>query len=190
MTWVRLEDQFPIHRKVALLDDATYRLHTEAIAWCSRNMTDGIIRADELRSISKRATKARAAILVQRGLWHEAGHVCTRPVDKCPRSGPDGWVVHDYLQYQPAKVRTVAKRAKERDRSKRYRDSQTGRFATDPRHGVSHGVTNAVTHTIPSRPERREGVRTVRTPRCPLCGNPTNSAYHRRTCTDRPPEAA
>jgi len=76
MTWVRFDDQASIHRKVAPLDDATYRLWREAIEWCSRNTTDGRIAAKELAGTSKRASKARARVLVDQGLWHDAGHHC------------------------------------------------------------------------------------------------------------------
>jgi hypothetical protein len=33
MTWVRFDDQFPIHRKMTGLSDAAFRLHVLAIFW-------------------------------------------------------------------------------------------------------------------------------------------------------------
>jgi hypothetical protein len=93
MTWVRFDDQASIHRKVAPLDDATYRLWREAIEWSSRNLTDGQISLEDLPESSKRASPARASKLVARRLWHDAGYVCDSV--KCPPPGHDGWVIHD-----------------------------------------------------------------------------------------------
>jgi len=122
MTWVRRDDQASIHRKVAPLDDATYRLWSEAIEWCSRNLTDGRIAADELTTTSLRATKPRAAILVRRGLWHEAGYLCRS--EKCPPSGDDGWVIHDYFDYQPSREKVHAEQSAKAKRQQNWRDKQ------------------------------------------------------------------
>ena len=43
MPWVRLEDTYPINRKVAALSDSAFRLDVEAICWAGRELTDGII---------------------------------------------------------------------------------------------------------------------------------------------------
>lgn len=98
MPWVRFDDQFPIHRKVKGLTDAEYRLHTEAIFWCARNLTDGHVARDELRDVSGISRPERhLPALVRRGLWVETD---------------DGWRIHDYLKYQPTRKRVLATRAK------------------------------------------------------------------------------
>lgn len=145
--WVRFDDQYPIHRKVAPLDDATFRLACEAVFWCSRNMTDGRIAVDEFRSISRRATKSRAFSLISRGIWHESGFLCAS--EFCPPSGPDGWVIHDFLEYQWSKERQVAERDKAAKRQQTWRDRHRDDAVSN---GVSNGVTNAVTNGAPTRP--------------------------------------
>lgn len=91
MPWVRFDDQFPIHRKVKGLTDAEYRLHTEAIFWCARNLTDGYVASYELRDVSGISRPERhLPALVMRGLWVE--------VD-------GGWQIHDYLTYQPSRAK-------------------------------------------------------------------------------------
>lgn len=119
MTWVRFDDEFPIHRKLGPLDDATYRLHSEAIFWCSRNTTDGRIAREELPAISVRAKTARVAKLVARNLWHAAGSQRCGS-EKCPTPGPDGWVIHDYLDYQPARDKVLADREAKAERQRNW----------------------------------------------------------------------
>ncbi|WP_255254292.1 hypothetical protein [Streptomyces albidoflavus] len=38
MPWVRVDDRFPSHRKVALLSDRAFRLYVAALCWCSENL--------------------------------------------------------------------------------------------------------------------------------------------------------
>jgi hypothetical protein len=97
MPWVRFDDQYPIHRKVASLSDAAYRLHSTAIFWCARNLTDGWVPEDDLDQVCAqvRNPKKFLAELLRRGLLHEAGFECDS--EDCPADGThtDGWVLHD-----------------------------------------------------------------------------------------------
>lgn len=91
MPWVRFDDQFPIHRKVARLSDPAFRLHVSAIFWSARNLTDGAVPSEELPTVAPglRRLESLAAELVERDLW-----IATPPL---------GWVINDYLDYQPSK---------------------------------------------------------------------------------------
>jgi hypothetical protein len=121
MTWVRYDDHAALHPKVAPLDDTTYRVWREAIEWCSRNLTDGRIAAEQLDLVSpRRATRARAGKLVARKLWHPAGEQCDSP--KCPPSGKDGWVIHDYWHHQPTAEAVLADRAAKAKRQREYQE--------------------------------------------------------------------
>lgn len=130
MTWVRYDDLFPLHRKVAPLSDATYRLHTEAIFWCSRNTTDGVIRTAELRHVSKRGTPKRAAELVAQDLWHHAGQLCPACKERLSANGrtepTDGWVVHDYLDFQPSAQKVATEKAAKAERQQRWKAAKKG----------------------------------------------------------------
>lgn len=209
MTWVRFDDQFPIHRKIAPLDDATYRLLSEAVFWCSRNHTDGRIAAEELSTLSPRATKPRVANLVRRGSWHEAGFEC--PSDKCPQPGADGWVIHDYLEYQPTKEKVKAELAAKAERTRQWRERKAGKkppgdvpgdASRDTSLGTSRDASSDASPS-PPRPAPKEGgagapqhsptangggaaggVRNASStgPQCDRCGNPTTSGYHQRVC--------
>lgn len=125
MTWVRKDDQMPIHRKVAPLSDAAYRLEDEAMCWASRNGTDGRIGTADLPYTSKRGQPRYAAELVARGLWHVAGEQCAS--EKCATSGPDGWVIHDYLAYNPSAEQVRHERDLKAKRQARWRDAKSGR---------------------------------------------------------------
>jgi hypothetical protein len=151
MPWVRFDDQFPIHRKTAGLSDAAFRLHVAAIFWCARNLTDGFVPREDLDDVCARVrTPTRfAGELVVRGLWHLRDEDC--PSGKCiaPATG-DGWVVHDYLEYQPSADRVREDRADGARRQQEWRDRK--------RNAVSNGVSNGGSNTTPSRTRTRPEV--------------------------------
>ena len=112
MPWVRFDDGFPIHRKVEPLSDGAYRLHTTAICWSSRNLTDGCIPKSDLLFVAPRTMKRPEKFvkeLVERGLWITTD---------------DGWQIHDYLDYQPSKEQVNAERQKKTERQKRWREKK------------------------------------------------------------------
>lgn len=121
MTWVKFDDQYPIHRKVAALSDAAFRLHTEAIAWSSRNLTEGAIEAGDAAGISTRAKPKIIAEIVGRGLWHEPGHSCMR----CAQP-ETGWIIHHYLEYQPSRDKVEKDRAARVARQHRWAAKRRG----------------------------------------------------------------
>jgi hypothetical protein len=149
MPWVRFDDQFTIHRKVDGLSDAAFRLHASAIFWSARNLTDGFVSREDLDGVTARVrTPARfAAECVRRGVWHDARQLC--PSEKCP--GPvdeDGWIIHDYWQYQFTKEQVVHDREKAAIRQANWRAAHNG---------GSNAVTNGVSSPSPPRPERKRG---------------------------------
>lgn len=148
MPWVRFDDQYPIHRKVDGLSDAAFRLHTSAIFWSARNLTDGFVPRGDLESVTARVrTPARfAAECVRRGTWHRPSESCDSELCPAPVDN-DGWVIHDYWDYQPTREQVIKDRKANADRQKRWRDKHNG---------SSNAVSNAVSNSTPSRP--RPGV--------------------------------
>lgn len=149
MPWVRFDDQFTIHRKVDGLSDAAFRLHASAIFWSARNLTDGFVSREDLDGVTARVrTPARfAAECVRRGVWHDAREPCLS--EKCP--GPvdeDGWIIHDYWEYQPSKAQVMRDRGASAKRQAKWRASHNG---------GSNGVTNGVSASAPSRPPLKGG---------------------------------
>ncbi|MEV4041503.1 hypothetical protein [Streptomyces sp. NPDC049744] len=130
MPWVKLEDRFPSHRKVALLSDRAFRLHVSAICWSAENLTDGRIGDRELPHVAHiRGIKATAKQLEEAGLWDR--------VD-------DGWLIHDYLDYNPSREQVVADRKKNAERQERFRKRKNGK-PTPPSNGSRNGGSNGVT---------------------------------------------
>jgi len=100
LTWAKLDDGFPAHRKVRGLSDAAFRLHVTALCDCAAHLTDGAITAPAARTLpgapqGRRLTRAINE-LVEAGLWDVAG---------------DGWRLHDYLDWNPAAAPTLERRA-------------------------------------------------------------------------------
>lgn len=119
MVWVRLDDQFPDHPKVSAAGPCGAWLHVCGIAYCNRHLTDGFIPAgvahrltnfdgidisrsrDDLYEHANCESIARDLCNV--GLWEEA---------------TGGYLIHDYLDFQPSKESVL----NEREKAKRRRN--------------------------------------------------------------------
>jgi hypothetical protein len=137
MPWVKLDDQFPDHRKLAELGDyapACGWLYVCGLAYCNRQLTDGRIpkahvhRLASFRHLSIGTGRVGsneaplapmpeaidadelAEMLVDAGLWEDDG---------------DFFLVHDYGEYQFTKVEVEAMREQRR---------QAGRIGGKARH--------------------------------------------------------
>jgi len=145
MPWVRFDDQFPINRKVAGLSDAAYRLHSEALFWCARNLTDGYVAEDDLPYIRPWLGNPAqyAAECVQRRVWHMTSELC--PSQYCPApvtEGP-GWVIHDYWEYQPSRAKVLQRRADVAARQARWRQRAAGRRVGDASRNASRNASTS-----------------------------------------------
>jgi hypothetical protein len=128
MTWVKFDDGFPEHPKVLGLSDTAFSLHVRAICYAARNLTDGIIPRVWLKG-AKAAILLAVQQLIEARLWTEH---------------PDGWEVHDYLQYQPSRAKVEQQREQNNTRVKRHRN------ALQPRDCNGSETTP---RPVPSRPE-------------------------------------
>ena len=157
MPWVRFDDQFSIHRKVAGLSDAAFRLHVSAIFWSARNLTDGFLPREDLDDVCARVrTPERfAAECVHREAWHPPGEPCDSPKCPAPVEG-DGWVIHDYFEYQPSKEQVMRDRESAAKRQAKWRAAHNG---------VSNGSSNGVTNATPTRPPLKGEGAPARAPR-------------------------
>lgn len=157
MSWVRFDDMFPIHRKVEGLSDAAFRLHAHAIFWCSRNETDGFIGTEELVHAAPRGMENPEAVVT------ELVTELTRYEDSRLWEETDGgWVIHDYLDYQPSKAQLNEERKKNAVRQARFRartrensngvSNALGQRVTNTVTSESNAVTNSPSNAAPSRP--------------------------------------
>lgn len=143
MTWVKLDDRFPSHRKIALLSDRAFRLHVSAICWCSENLTDGRIADRELSLITRiRGMKATAKQLEDAGVWDRTD---------------DGWVIHDYLDFNPSRDQVLAERKKNAERQEKFRRRKNGKpVPPDGSDAPSNAGSNGVTSEGPDAAETHD----------------------------------
>jgi hypothetical protein len=144
MTWVKIDDRFPSHRKVALLSDRAFRLHVSAICWCSENLTDGRITNRELSLITRiRGVKATAKQLEDAGVWDRT---------------EDGWAIHDYLDFNPSRDQVLAERKKNAERQEKFRRRKNGKpVPPDGSDAPSNAGSNGVTPKGPNAAETHDG---------------------------------
>jgi hypothetical protein len=89
--WVKLDDKFPDHHKVAVAGPLASWLYVCGLAYCNRMLTDGFIPTGMVRRLADVDGAMRlAARLVAAGMWE--------PVE-------GGYLVHDYADYQPTRER-------------------------------------------------------------------------------------
>lgn len=107
MTWVRVDDAFSEHPKVLAAGPYGLAVFVRSLCWASRNLTDGLIPAAVARSFlfDIPAEDATIARLVALRLWDEQS---------------DGYVVHDYLVFNPSRAKVEA------DREARRATSEAG----------------------------------------------------------------
>lgn len=108
MTWVKIDDRFHSHRKVRQAGLEATGLHVRALSYSAAEDLEGHVEtAWVTEAAGKRAAKLVAA-LVDAGLWEPNGN---------------GWVIHDYLDFNP----TNEERAKKAADAKRAADKRWGK---------------------------------------------------------------
>lgn len=110
MTWFKVDDGLPAHRKVLSIPRGQRRLAavgawTLVGAWCSANSTDGIFGPEVLDELGI-PTKT-ASDLVTAGLWKQ--HDSRR-------------AMHDFLDYNPSATQVAADRAAAAERQRKARE--------------------------------------------------------------------
>lgn len=126
MTWVRLDDGFAEHPKVARLSDAAFRLHVRALCYAARFGTDGVV---SLELFARNARPKVRRELIESGLWTEC---------------ESGIEIHDFLDYNPSRSAVMAEREAARLRLQRFRERK--------RNAVSERDGNGVDSPSPARP--------------------------------------
>jgi hypothetical protein len=129
MSWLKLDDSMPEHPKVAALSDAAFRHHVGGLAYCARLLTDGFIPdkiAGEITTAKTLAELSSEQLPGRAPLWEKADR---------------GWMVHDYLDYNPSREEVEAQRESR---------SRAGRKGASKRHGKSQASAMANAKQTPS----------------------------------------
>jgi hypothetical protein len=106
MPYLNLDDDYPDHRKVDALSDGAFRLHTAALCYCAKNLTDGVVDAHRVPRLTRTFKTSHVAELVDGGLW-------------MPHA--DGYEVHDYLDWNKSRDWWLAKREADAKRKAAWR---------------------------------------------------------------------
>jgi hypothetical protein len=96
MPWGKLDDSLDNHPKARRAGLEALGLWTRSIAHAAGYLTDGHIDVGWLEERAGRQSKKLGDLLVVSGLWE-------------PNS--DGFLIHDYLDYNPSREEVLAKRA-------------------------------------------------------------------------------
>lgn len=175
MPWVKLDDHFDEHPKIARLDDHALALFVCGLAYCNRNLTDGFIPSQvglgQLRFCDGNTTPAIRQLETV-GMWEK-------------KDG--GWQVHDFPEYQPSREAVLKERATDAGRkaeSRRTKRRTPGDVRNDVREmsGPDKHRTPAGTEAghVPIGVSASEDVRpgqtpdNGRSPGCPVPGPLTN----------------
>lgn len=129
MTWAKIDDGFHAHpkaRKAWRAHPRALGMHLLALSYCAMQLLDdGVVDEAFVEEKIPQDRERRAVIdaLVDAGLWDR--------VD-------GGWLIHDWLEYNPSRAEVEARR---RERS------ESGKRGADKRwHGNSHSTTDGNSH--------------------------------------------
>ena len=145
MAWVRLDEDFAQHPKVLRAGPLAMAMQVAALCYCNRNLTDGFIPRGAARTlldwqiVDKNGTVHELAytsgtvgndvtsdwvieLLVDAELWDEQ---------------PNGYQIHDYLDYQPSKSSVTKQREGTKARVRKWRENKQ-----EIKKQEGNGVTN------------------------------------------------
>jgi len=118
VSWLKKDDRFPEHRKIRRLTDGQYRLHDTALHACAKDETDGLVTENDIADMEHgRRLRRHVQSLVDAGLWHKVHN---------------GWLVNDYLDYNPSHAELDEKREQARTRQAKWRKGRSGANSDDP----------------------------------------------------------
>ncbi len=108
LSWIRLDDHFAEHPKIKEIGPLGLVLQVRALCYCSRYLTDGFLPDTVLKSLLTEFADWNGVVggndwpakMVKAGLWKSA-----------QKKGISGWIIHDYLDYNPSKS-LIGKRRK------------------------------------------------------------------------------
>jgi hypothetical protein len=105
MAWVRIDDQFADHPKLRAVGAVGKAIQVSAFCFSNRFLTDGFLSFETANIIIRAETKERGwpEKMVKAGLWDEA---------------EGGYLIHDYLDYNPTKEEVLARREQSKTAAK------------------------------------------------------------------------
>ncbi|MFF7067344.1 hypothetical protein [Streptomyces pseudovenezuelae] len=156
MAWSRIDDSLHSHPKIMLVGNAATGLFVRLISYAGQHLTDGFVPASAARSYgTARLLKALCDAQLLHKVDPDSSHTSEADLTF---NGP-GFVIHDYLDYNPSRKQVHAGREKNAARQEAFRNRRKGKPTTDKSetkpssNAPSNGVTNDATNGAPSRPD-------------------------------------
>jgi hypothetical protein len=113
MAWIRLSDDYNDHPKFDHLSDGAFRLWHQAIGFCRKFKTDGMIPTQTVRGFKAYSPKRMRELMMP---WREHEHPLWHAIDGF------GVKVHDYLEWNPSKDEENERRAESRSQMRALRE--------------------------------------------------------------------
>lgn len=109
MAWAKLDDQFAEHPRIIGLSAKAFRLHVSSICLAARKLTDGHVSSHDAKLLHAvaRTNRRHTDELIQAGVW--------------TTNGDGGYVIRDYLDYNPPAEQVKEKRRAEKERLRAIR---------------------------------------------------------------------
>lgn len=140
MTWTKLSDDWNTHPKMLKLNSRDARLFwVDCLTYCNSHHTDGEFPIEAVRQIGGELSKKSSEICLQKLL--EVG-LLDRKKDG------SGFVIHNFLAYNPSRSELDEKRESTRKRVESFRKRVAGNAVTS-----THVTPPCNTAPVPSRPE-------------------------------------
>lgn len=89
MPYLNLDDNFADHPKVDALSDGAFRLHVAGLNYCARKLTDGTVEKHRVHRLMPVYKPTYLRELLNASMWLEV---------------PEGYAIHDYLQWNKSKA--------------------------------------------------------------------------------------
>jgi len=109
MPYLMLDDGYPDHPKVDALSDGAFRLHTSGLAYCARELTDGVVLQVRVSRLMPGYKPSYLKELTDSRMWLKH---------------PKGYEIHDYLDWNRPKSWWEKRREDEKKRKAAYRASK------------------------------------------------------------------
>lgn len=168
MSWVKLDDKFYSHPKVASIENKMLEavgLHTLALSWSAAQLTDGFIPRPQAARLAGGNVDDLISALLQAGLW-----------DNSER----GYQIHDYLDYNPSREQVLAQREAQKEAGRRTAALRWGRSTDRSTDSSSYSSTDRSPHSSPVAPPIGDGVGDE-------CSR-TRTRTHKSKSLEEPPE--
>lgn len=111
MPWANLDDQYAEHPNNWGLSDAAFRLHTAAICYANRHLTDGRIAANKVRSLVPKFRKVALDELLA-DHWIDKG---------------DEYEIRDFLDWNRSRAQVETERERKRSAGRKGAQNRWGK---------------------------------------------------------------